>query len=102
MSRSIKAVLVLIVMAAIAQAQQPSQGGVGYSTSSPPWVVSVVHIVDSQKIIERLRKNRDRVGVSGIAPQNVYNFATGLVVDESGHIVTRLANLDPEDKDQSI
>ena len=102
MSRSIKAILILISMAAVSRAQQPAQPAAGYSASSPPWVVSVVHIVDSQKIIERLRKDKSRVGVSGTAPENVYNIATGLVVDERGHVITRLANLDPEDKDQTI
>lgn len=101
MSRSLKAALVLILAATLAEAQQPArEGAVGQS--NPPWVVSVVHTIDAQKFIKRHRNEKDRVGVSGTAPRSVYNVATGLVVDERGHIVTRLANLDPEDKDQTI
>ena len=93
--------MVLILAATLAEAQQPArEGAVGQS--NPPWVVSVVHTIDAQKFIKRHRNEKDRVGVSGTAPRSVYNVATGLVVDERGHIVTRLANLDPEDKDQTI
>jgi S1-C subfamily serine protease len=67
------------------------------------WVVSVVHKVDVHKLIERMRKETNaRVGIPGSMPEFTYNVTTGVVIDNSGHIVTRLANLDPEDKNQTI
>jgi S1-C subfamily serine protease len=102
MSRSITATLVLVLTVtglAVAQQTQPARAG----HADSPWAVSVVHTVDLQKMIRRMReKDKDRIGVPASAPQYVYNVATGLVVDNEGHIVTRLANLDPEDKDQKI
>ena len=68
-----------------------------------PWVVSVVHVVDSDKMVARLRQQENvRIGVPGIPPQKLLNIATGLVVDGDGHVVTRLANLEPGDKDEII
>jgi S1-C subfamily serine protease len=43
-----------------------------------------------------------RVGVAGSAPRYMYNVTTGLVVDNQGHVVTRLSNLDLTDKDQKL
>lgn len=101
MSRSFKAILVLILAATLARAQQPARE-VAAGQPKPEWVVSVIHTIDAQTLIKRLRDTKTRVGVSGTAPQSVYNVATGLVVDESGHIITRLANVDPEDKNPKI
>ena len=71
--------------------------------NSTPWVVCVVHTVDVDKMLARLREQKGvRVGVPGSAPQFVYTVTTGLVIDESGHVVTRLVNLDPQDKEQKI
>ncbi|HVG21411.1 MAG TPA: PDZ domain-containing protein, partial [Blastocatellia bacterium] len=102
MSRSVTATLVLVLTvtgAALAQQPQPARP----NQPDSPWAVSVVHTVDLQKMIQRMReKGKDRIGVPASAPQYVYNVATGLVVDNDGHVVTRLANLDPEDKDQKI
>lgn len=102
MSRSITVTLALVLtvtgLAFAQQAQPPT-----VSQADSPWAVSVVHTIDLQKMIQRMReKGKDRIGVPASAPQFVYNVATGLVVDNDGHIVTRLANLDPEDKDQRI
>jgi S1-C subfamily serine protease len=49
-----------------------------------------------------MREQQARVGVSAATPPQIYNIATGLVVDEQGHIITRLTNIDPEDKNQKI
>lgn len=43
-----------------------------------------------------------RVGVAGTAPPFVYNITTGIIVDDQGHVVTRLTNLNPSDKDQKL
>ena len=43
-----------------------------------------------------------RVGVAGTAPRHIYNITTGIVVDSQGHVVTRLANLDPQDKERKL
>lgn len=101
MSRSILASLITLCAALSVQAQQ-SQLRVVVQSSSPS-VVSVVHTVDLQKMLARMREQKNlRVGVAPSAPPHVYNIATGLIVDNVGHIVTRLANLDLQDKDQNI
>ncbi len=98
MSRGFAASLITFFVAVGAQAQQPVV--VLDNTQS---VVSVVHTVDLQKVLTRMREqNNLRVGVAPSAPPNVYNIATGLIVDNAGHIVTRLANLDLQDRDQKI
>ena len=43
-----------------------------------------------------------RVGVAGTAPQFIYNITTGIIVDDQGHVVTRLVNLDPQNKEQRL
>jgi serine protease DegS len=102
MMRSVAAALALVLtVASIAPAQQTQPATNAQADS--PWAVSVVHTLDRQKMIQRMReKGKNRIGVPASAPQYIYNVATGLIVDNSGHIVTRLANLDPEDKDQNI
>jgi S1-C subfamily serine protease len=104
MLKRISTVLVLFVVAApaaIGQAQQ--QSIVVTSTAAPPWIVSVVHEIDSNEMVARLSKQGNvRVGVPGVAPQKIFNVTTGLVVDGKGHIVARLSNLDPADKNELI
>jgi S1-C subfamily serine protease len=59
--------------------------------------------MDFQKMVTRMQQQEQgRLGIPASAPQFIYNVATGLVVDNEGHVVTRLANLDPQDKDQTI
>jgi S1-C subfamily serine protease len=92
--------MTILAFAALANAQNQSQAG---AEEKAPWIVSVVHTVDLHKFLEQIRKQQGvRVGVPGSAPQKIVNVATGLVVDTSGHVVTRLAYLDPEDKDPQI
>jgi S1-C subfamily serine protease len=82
-----------------AQGQQPAVG----RSNSLPWVVSVVHAIDSDRMVERLRKEENvRIGVPGNPPRKLLNITTGLVVDGDGHVVTRLTNLEPGDKDEII
>jgi S1-C subfamily serine protease len=86
-------------------AQQPVHEPTSNEATSndTPWVVSVVHSVDLQKLLARLGEQQNaRVGVSGSAPEKIFNVATGLVVDQQGHVVTRLLNIDPSDKHLSI
>ncbi len=92
--------MTVLALAAVADAQYQSQAG---AEEKAPWVVSVVHTVDLRILLDQIRKQQDvRVGVPGSAPQKIVNVATGLVVDASGHVVTRLAYLDPEDKNPQI
>ncbi|MEK6302491.1 MAG: PDZ domain-containing protein [Acidobacteriota bacterium] len=100
MSRSTTAYLMILLSAFGVNAQQPQQVFVVQGASRS--VVSVVHTVDLQKMLVRMREQNVRVGVAPSAPANVYNIATGLIVDDAGHIVTRLANLDLEDKNPKI
>ena len=101
MSRSVVASLITIFAALCVRAQQPQQPIVVQGSS--PNVVSVVHTVDLHKMLARMRAQENvRVGVAPSAPPHVYNIATGLIVDNAGHIVTRLANLDLQDKNQNI
>jgi S1-C subfamily serine protease len=54
-------------------------------------------------MLVRMREQKNvRVGVAPSAPAYVYNIATGLIIDNAGHVVTRLANLDLKDRDQKI
>ncbi|HKS40276.1 MAG TPA: PDZ domain-containing protein [Blastocatellia bacterium] len=102
MSRSVVTALAFILATAgIISAQQQSQ--ITPAQTNNPWIVSVVHTIAFQKVVTRMKQQEQgRLGVPASAPQFVYNFATGLVVDNEGHVVTRLANLDIEDKDQII
>jgi S1-C subfamily serine protease len=101
MNRSITAILVLMLSSA-ALAQTPrSHSGDGKATV--PWAVSVVHTIDVQKMVARIREQQSvRIGVAGSAPRYIYNVTTGLVVDDQGHVVTRLSNVDLTDKDQKV
>ncbi|GEM_PF-1250661 len=68
-----------------------------------PWVVAVIHRLDAHKFIERTRKQtRGKVGVPGSMQEYNFNLATGMVIDDKGHIVTRLSNFDPQDKEPTI
>ena len=88
-----------VTVAAHAQ-QQPQSAPAQVNV---PWVVSVVHTMDFQKMVERIQQQeKGRYGVPASAPPFIYNVATGLVLDNQGHVVTRLANLDLEDKNQTI
>ena len=98
--RAAAVLMTVLAVAALAEAQYQSQAG---AEEKAPWVVSVVHTVDFRLFLDQIRKQQDvRVGVPGSAPQKIVNVATGLVVDASGHVVTRLAYLDPEDKNPQI
>lgn len=102
MSRNAAAILVLIfASAARAQLPQPTQAAA--NQSSVPWAVSVVHTIDLQKMVELMREQQKlRVGVAGTAPRYIYNITTGIIVDDQGHVVTRLTNLDPQEKEHTL
>jgi S1-C subfamily serine protease len=102
MSRTVAAILSLIVAsAATAQTRQPPAATA--NPSSVPWAVSVVHTIDLQKMVDSMREQQKlRVGVAGTAPRHIYNITTGIIVDGQGHVVTRLANLDPQDKERRL
>jgi len=98
--RAVIVLMTVLACAPLANAQNRNQAA---AEEQAPWVVSVVHTVDLHKFINQISKQQEvRVGVPGSAPQKIVNVATGLVVDESGHVVTRLAYLDPEDKNPEI
>ena len=90
----------LITVHTIALCQQPS--GPNPGAVRPSWAVTVVHRIDLQKLISRLERDQNlRVGIIGGIADPV-NISTGLVVDESGHVITRLGNVDPTDKNENI
>jgi S1-C subfamily serine protease len=118
-----KVLVILFASAAIAQAQSPASPtkaqpltppvaaqtpvdqtkGLAANVSVADWVVSVIHKVDVNKLVKRWGKEANaRVGVPGSMPEFIYNVTTGVVIDSDGHIITRLSNLDPEDKEQII
>lgn len=102
MRRSAAAIIILI-FASAAWAQTPQPPPAAVNQSSVPWAVSVVHTIDLQKMVELMREQQKlRVGVAGTAPRYIYNITTGIVVDDQGHVVTRLANLDPQDKEHKL
>ncbi len=93
--------ILVFVSAGLAQTPQPSPA----SGNQPgvPWAVSVVHTIDLQRMVEGMREQQKlRVGVAGTAPPYIYNITTGIIVDDHGHVVTRLANLDPQDKEHKL
>jgi len=102
--RSIAAILFLALSSSVfAQGPQPAKPAQPSAQSMVPWAVSVVHAIDLQKMVEQMRaQGRVRVGIAGSAPQYVYNVTTGLVVDDQGHVVTRLSNLNPKSKNEKI
>lgn len=101
MNRSTTAILILMFSsAAFGQSPQPPQGD---GKPVVPWAVSVVHTIDVQKMVALMREQQSlRVGVAGSAPRFMYNVTTGLVIDDKGHVITRLSNLDLADKDQKL
>src|SRR5262245_45406654 len=77
------------------------QVGTGFAPAAPtPWIVTVIHSVNTYKLLERYRSQPNvQVGVLGTAPAHTLNVTTGLVVDGEGHVVTRLVTLDPNEAD---
>src|SRR2546427_3910582 len=103
MSKSAAAILVVLMVVSAAQAQAPQPPQAVPSDTSVPWAVSVVHRIDLQKMVEVMREQQKlRVGVAGTAPPYIYNITTGIIVDDQGHVVTRLTNLDPQDKEHQL
>jgi S1-C subfamily serine protease len=98
MSKILAFVLVILwALSGAAQAQPPQ------AAPPNPWTVSVVHTVDFQKLVEWMkRQGNERLAVPASPPAYVYNFATGLVIDDQGHVVTRLVNLTPLDTQPTI
>jgi len=91
----------LILILALSTAAQKSQPTV--QKAPAPGFVSVIHAIETEKLIEQLKAQRkSRVGVPGSAPETIFNVTTGLVVDQSNHVVTRLAYIDLNDKDQRL
>ena len=68
----------------------------------PRGAVTVFHSVDLVKLQQRLKQERISIGIMMPAGRNPISITTGLVLDQAGHIVTRLVNLDPEDMDQDL
>lgn len=102
MNRSAAVILILILAtAALAQSPQPARPAAPTRTSVP-WAVSVVHTIDVQKMVALMREQQLRVGVAGTAPRYIYNITTGIIVDGQNHVVTRLTNLDPQEKEHKL
>ena len=102
MIRSAAATLILMLApAALAQPPQPAQPA-ATSQVTVPWAVSVVHTIELQKMVDNIRGQNIRVGVAGTAPRYIYNITTGIIVDGQGHVVTRLTNLDPKEKEHKL
>src|SRR6266404_5861431 len=103
MNKSAAAILGIMMVAFSARAQTPQPPQAAPNDSSIPWAVSVVHRIDLQKMVEVMREQQKlRVGVAGTAPPYIYNITTGIIVDDQGHVVTRLTNLDPRDKQHQL
>lgn len=88
------------MLAAVSAAQSPQPATA--RRADAPWVVSVVHTTELDKMLARMREQEKvRIGVRGQAPQFIYNVTTGLVIDNR-YIITRLPNLDPHEKEPRI
>ena len=102
MSRT-SATIITLMLASAAMAQTPRTAPTTVNPASVPWAVSVIHQIDVQKMVDQMRQQQKmRVGVAGTAPPYIYHITTGIIVDDLGHVVTRLANLDPQDKDHKL
>ncbi len=67
------------------------------------WLVCVSHRIDLRREAQRMvkaGKNADVKWVGG--PRFVINLALGMLVDDEGHVVTRLGNLDPATTDHDL
>jgi serine protease Do len=94
------AILVLSATGAVWARQQPADR---VRQNLPPGAVTVFHSVDIAKLMRRMKLEHGvDVGLMMPAGRNPINITTGLIVDRAGHVITRLLNLDPEDKDQDI
>jgi len=92
---------IVIAMAAAASAQQAQPAP--NVPDDHPWVVSVIHSTDLTEVVARMREEQQlRIGVPGSGPQAIYNVTTGLVIDGDGHVITRLVNWNPANKNQTI
>lgn len=92
-----KSLIAVLALASLALAQQPA------AKQDVRGIVTVVHTVEFQKLLERMRReHKGGVGAPGSAPREVINIATGLALDAKGHVITRLAYLNPQDKDEKI
>src|SRR5215470_13429285 len=102
MSMRISSVIISILAAGpTCFGQQPPQPA--KPAIKTPWAVTVIHKVNLAKLIDRIQtQQRVRVGQIGSTMQDPLNITTGLVVDGDGHVLTRLVNLDPEDKNPDI
>jgi S1-C subfamily serine protease len=68
-----------------------------------PWIVTVIHSTDVLKLADRLRsKDNVQVGVTGTPPGKTLNITTGLLIDDKGHVVTRLTTIDPKETDPTL
>jgi serine protease Do len=96
--------VLILALASLTVAQSPQPAPASPTISATvPWAVSVVHTIPMAKMTAWIREQQNvRVGVAGTAPPFVYNITTGIIVDEQGHVVTRLTNLNPSDKDQKL
>jgi len=102
MTRS-AALMIVLTFASAALAQTPQPSSTAPKQSGMPWAVSVVHTIDVQKMVDGMREEQKlRVGVAGTAPPFIYHITTGIVLDDQGHVVTRLANLGPLDKGHKL
>jgi S1-C subfamily serine protease len=99
--RVVTALGLIFAVATCAAAQEPSRAAA--TEQKVQWVLSVVHTVELNKVVNRLKRGYPgRVGVLPSAPQTILNVATAIAIDEQGHVVTRLAYVDPQDKDQKL
>src|SRR5215471_9340188 len=93
-------VLILLWAQAGLAGQQPKEP---VAQTLPRGAVTVFHSVDLVKLVQRLPKQeRSSIGIMMPSGRNPISITTGLVLDQAGHMVTRLVNLDPEDMDQDL
>lgn len=76
--------------AARAAAQAPEH-------KAEPWLLSVSHRIDLDRYADRMKSRiaSPNVQVERAGRRHVINLIPGVLVDDAGHVVTRLVNLDP-------
>jgi serine protease Do len=86
-------VITLALAAGSAFAQQKAQPR---PVRPAPWFLSVSHRIELGSYLNQKRQLSPdaSIGVLGSAPRHVINLTAGILVDDKGHVLTRLVNLD--------
>ena len=69
-----------------------------------PWLVTVIHRARVSDLVTTLRRRGLRVAaLDGVSPtQHITNVTSGIVIDQAGRILVRLATISPEARPEDV